>query len=131
MSNIDYYSKYKKYKRKYLLLQYGGDIVIPKPIKKILKDNLEISLKEYPDIKNIFNNINDPNDFIEKLKSNNHIKDFIKKLITIEHVPLIAKVPYNIFMAAVTIFIDSKINELIDKLKPFLLELLKYYKQLK
>jgi hypothetical protein len=132
MNNIDYYSKYKKYKRKYLLLQYGGEIVIPKSIKKILKDNLEISLKDYPDIKNIFiNSVDDPNIFIEKLKSNKHIKDFIKKLITIEHVPLMAKGPYEVFMVAVKIFIDSKIIELIDKIKPFLLDLLKYYKTLK
>jgi hypothetical protein len=37
MSNIDYYSKYKKYKRKYILLQNGGGVMLPDEAEKILK----------------------------------------------------------------------------------------------
>ena len=34
MSNIDYYSKYKKYKRKYILLQNGGNA------KDVIENNI-------------------------------------------------------------------------------------------
>ena len=35
MSKIDYYNKYKKYKKKYLLLQYGGVISTAQAVNTI------------------------------------------------------------------------------------------------
>jgi FMN phosphatase YigB (HAD superfamily) len=132
MSNIDYYSKYKKYKRKYLLLQYGGDTnFLFKPIQKLFTDKLDSSLKDYPEIIRIFKSfdINNGDKFIEELKKNNHIKDFITKLITIESVPFMYKPAYKLFMAAVNHYINEQVNVIIDNLKPLLVYLLKFYKE--
>ena len=65
MSNIDYYSKYKKYKRKYILLQNGGNAkdVIENNIVPYFKKNSETMLKnlldEHKDIKKFFKIIKD------------------------------------------------------------------------
>lgn len=131
-NNIDYYSKYIKYKRKYLLLQYGGDTnILFKPIRKLFTDKLDNTLKDYPEIIRIFNSvdINNGDKFIEELKNNNHIKDFIKKLITIENVPFMYKPAYKIFMVAVNHYIDEQVNVIIENLKPLLIYLLEFYKE--
>lgn len=97
MSDIDYYSKYKKYKTKYLLLQYGGDLekylteIKEKYLDKKVNDVLK-KLLENPQFKDLFNIIIKlpPNEDINATLNahKNVVKVFIEKLINKLNLPM-------------------------------------------
>ena len=75
MSNIDYYSKYKKYKTKYLLLQYGG----------LSEADAKEKLNKYiGQITTIVTNITNLNDLKEKIFKKEDIKKFFKDIKNID-----------------------------------------------
>jgi hypothetical protein len=98
MSDIDYYSKYKKYKNKYLLLQYGGDLeesltaiknkYFDNKVQDVLKKLLEVN----PKFNDLFNTISKlPPDADLHVILNEHkdvVKVFIEKLVNKLNLPM-------------------------------------------
>jgi hypothetical protein len=143
MSNIDYYSKYKKYKTKYLLLQYGGlseadakeklnKYIVE--IKKIVTDitnlnDLKEKIFKKKDIQEFFKdikNIDFDNNALLKTKIDKH-KDAVKKMIN----KLIEKVPSMVARATLKLAIEALfivgIDVIIAVFKGIIEQMLKEY----
>jgi hypothetical protein len=100
MSNIDYYSKYKKYKRKYILLQYGGDDTLKNTLNQIIeKLELEKNSKQF---------------LIELLKKNDKEKKIYKLLIALQ--PLSDENKIKVELKNQINVIKELIGKFIDKL---------------
>ena len=136
MSNIDYYSKYKKYKTKYLLLQNGGDIEkYLTEIKKLLNNHIQDVLKKIieknPKINNLFNIISKLNTreaiTAELKKHINDLKEFIGKLISELPFDIITK---GSIKASLKVMFMLNSDIVIEKCTPIIEEVLKHYKTL-
>jgi hypothetical protein len=106
MSNIDYYSKYKKYKRKYILLQNGGTnfndlLAKAHPYIEKIKTNFQndfdkqfnLILKGNPEIKKFFESIKNEQTDEEIFKNLKLNADAMKKLIEKLVEEVLAKIP--------------------------------------
>jgi hypothetical protein len=156
MSNIDYYSKYKKYKRKYILLQNGGDdfkklLAKAQPYIEKMNTNFKndfdkqfnLILKGNPEIKKFFESIkNEQTDeeIFNNLKLNaDTMKALIVKLIedVLAKMPslpgLVAKAAQKTINVAVLITFNTLLmifyDKIIQELKPSIMMIIDIYKK--
>lgn len=133
MSKIDYYSKYKKYKTKYLLLQYGGLMSPDEAIKK-LKDYMNINkiniifkkeIFEINGIKEFFNDFKlidiSNNDKLKTIidKHKEAVKEMIQNLISntsTQNLEILAlQMAINVLFISRTDVIAASFKEIIEK----------------
>jgi hypothetical protein len=106
MNNINYYSKYKKYKRKYILLQNGGYdfnellnkvdtyiVDIKKDIQNEFDKQFNLILKSKPNIKKFFDSIKPEQTEEEIFKNLKLNADAMKTLINKLLEEVLAKIP--------------------------------------
>jgi hypothetical protein len=135
MSSIDYYSKYRKYKYKYLYLQSGGKdldwgIILnyltggdfQKIIGEIINKDKSNKIKNL--LKAVIPLANDPKKINEELiKQIDTVKELIEKLLSKLPLPLSVGIAFKAGLKILFISGKANINIIITPIKPIIIKI--------
>ena len=133
MSSIDYYSKYRKYKYKYLYLQSGGNDLdwgiilnyltggdLQKIIGEIINKDKSNKIKNL--LKTVIPLANDPKKINEELvKQIDTVKVLIEKLISKLSLPLAAGIAFKAGLKI--LFATGNVNIIIKPIEPIIIKI--------